>query len=91
MRFKEIEKILFLDLAQIIEQGKGQLVKQVNSVITLTYWHIGKKINEHILENKRAEYGKEIVSPVATQLVEKFGKSFPGKILIFTSRVAGNP
>jgi predicted nuclease of restriction endonuclease-like (RecB) superfamily len=45
-------------------------------VLTLTYWHIGKKINEHILENKRAEYGKEIVATVSIQLVEKYGKSF---------------
>jgi predicted nuclease of restriction endonuclease-like (RecB) superfamily len=75
------EKVLFQDLAQIIEQGKKQLAVQVNSTITLTYWHVGKKINEHILNNKRADYGKRIVLPVATQLVEKFGKSFESKNL----------
>lgn len=73
---KEIEKSLFGDLAQIIEQGKQQAVAQVNTALTLTYWHVGKKINEHILNNARAEYGKEIVAPVARQLVEEFGKSF---------------
>jgi hypothetical protein len=78
---KEIEKILYADLAQIIEQGKSQLVKQVNSVLTLTYWHIGIKINEHILDNKRAEYGKQIVAPVARQLVDKFGNGFAEKNL----------
>jgi hypothetical protein len=70
------DKILFTDLAQIVEQGKSQLTKQVNSALTLTYWHIGNKINEHILENRRAEYGKEIISSVSLQLVEKYGKSF---------------
>jgi predicted nuclease of restriction endonuclease-like (RecB) superfamily len=78
---QEVEKILFKDLAQIIEQGKQQVESQVNSLLTLTYWHVGKKINEHILKNERAEYGKEIVSPVATQLVEKFGRSFELKNL----------
>lgn len=78
---QEVEKILFKDLAHIIEQGKQQVVTQVNSVLTITYWNIGKKINDHILKNERAEYGKEIVSPVATQLVEKFGKSFELKNL----------
>jgi len=78
---KEIEKSLFSDLAQIIEQGKQQAVAQVNTALTLTYWHVGKKINEHILNNQRAEYGKEIVSPVAAQLVEEFGKSFELKNL----------
>ncbi len=78
---KEIEKSLFSDLAQIIEQGKQQAVAQVNTALTLTYWHVGKKINEHILNNARAEYGKEIVAPVARQLVEEFGKSFELKNL----------
>jgi hypothetical protein len=30
---QEIEKILFTDLAKIIEQGKQQAVAQVNSVL----------------------------------------------------------
>lgn len=72
----KIDKLLFTDLAQIIEQGKSQLTKQVNSVLTLTYWHIGKKINDHILKNERAEYGQQIVPTVSAQLVEKYGKSF---------------
>jgi predicted nuclease of restriction endonuclease-like (RecB) superfamily len=78
---KDVEKVLFSDLAQIIEQGKKQVVAQVNSVLTLTYWHVGKKINEHILNNERAEYGKEVISPIALRLVEKFGRSFDLKNL----------
>ncbi len=73
---KELEKILFTDLAQIIEQGKSQVAKQVNSTISLVYWQVGYKINEHILKNKRAEYAKEIVSTVSTQLKNQYGKSF---------------
>jgi len=67
---------LFKELAAIIEQGKRQVTAQINSTITLTYWHIGKCINEHILKNRRAEYGKQIVSSVATQLEKEFGRSF---------------
>lgn len=78
---KEIEKILFTDLAQIIEQGKSQLTKQVNSTITMVYWQVGFKINTHILENKRAEYGKLIVPTVSAQLVEKYGSQFAEKNL----------
>lgn len=76
---QKIEEILFRDLAQIIEQGKKQVAVQINSTLTLTYWHVGKKINEHVLNNQRAEYGKKILSPVATKLAEKFGKSFESK------------
>ena len=78
---QQIDKSLFNNLAQIIEQGKQQVVAQVNSVLTLTYWHVGKKINEHVLNKERAEYGKEILLPVSAELVRNFGKSFEMKNL----------
>ena len=73
---KEIEKLLFNDLAAIIEQGKKQAVVHVNNVLTTTYWKVGQKINQHILNNERAEYGKEVIVTVSARLVEQFGKSF---------------
>ena len=73
---KQIENILFDDLAKIINSGKQQVVAQVNSVLTLTYWHVGKKINEHILNNERAEYAQEIVANLSIKLKLQYGKSF---------------
>jgi hypothetical protein len=72
---------LFNQLSAIIEQGKKRVATQVNNTVVLTYWHVGKTINEHILNNERAEYSKEIVLTLATQLVDKFGKSFETKNL----------
>jgi predicted nuclease of restriction endonuclease-like (RecB) superfamily len=44
------------------------------------YWHIGERINRDVLGNQRAEYGKQIVSTVSTQLQEEFGtKGFDEK------------
>lgn len=77
----QAEQALFTDLVQIIENGKKQVVQKVNSVLTLTYWHVGKRINDDILQNQRAEYGKQIVSLLATQLAERFGKSFEARNL----------
>lgn len=77
----EIENNLFKDLAEIIEQGKQQAVVHVNSVLTLTYWHVGKKINEHVLTNKRAEYGKLVIPKLAEQLAVRYGKQFNEKNL----------
>ncbi|MDI9311969.1 MAG: PDDEXK nuclease domain-containing protein [Limnohabitans sp.] len=85
---KEIENILFKDLAQIIEQGKTQVTAQVNSILTLTYWNLGKKINDHILKNERAEYGKEIIPIVSRQLVQAYGKAFETKNLYRMMRFA---
>jgi hypothetical protein len=77
----EIETKLFADLAQIIEQGKNQLVKQVNSTITMVYWQVGKRINEDVLYNQRAEYGKQIVPTVSAQLEKQYGRQFTEKNL----------
>ncbi|REG88741.1 DUF1016 N-terminal domain-containing protein [Algoriphagus antarcticus] len=73
--------LLIQDLANIIEQGKRQIVSHVNSTLTLVYWQIGYKINKHFLENQRAEYGKEVVPQVATQLANAYGNSFQEKNL----------
>jgi len=67
---------LFKDIAYIIEQGKLQVYSQVNSVLTITYWHIGNKMNNHILHNDRAEYGERIVESIAADLVKHYGRSY---------------
>ncbi|MCE7057995.1 PDDEXK nuclease domain-containing protein [Algoriphagus sp. AGSA1] len=73
--------LLLKDLASIIENGKSQIAAQVNSTLTLVYWQIGHRINTHILENQRAEYGKEIIPKIASQLANAYGKSFQEKNL----------
>jgi predicted nuclease of restriction endonuclease-like (RecB) superfamily len=72
---------LFQDLASIIDQGKHQVSAQVNSMVTLVYWEVGYKINTYILENQRAEYGKEVISQVAIRLANAYGRSFQEKNL----------
>jgi len=40
------------------------------------YWEVGNYINSVVLGNKRAEYGKKILAPLATKLIARYGKSF---------------
>ena len=47
----------------------------------MMYWEIGNKINQDILKNQRAEYGKEIVVTLSRQLQDNFGKGFDEKNL----------
>ncbi len=75
------ENLLFNELSQLIEQSKVQLVSYANSTLTTLFWQVGKRINEHILQNKRAEYGKQIVVTLARQLTEKYGHNFEVKNL----------
>lgn len=65
---------LIQDLRQIIEQARGQVAATANYTQTMMYWHIGERINREVLGNQRAEYGKQIVSAVSTQLQEEYGK-----------------
>ena len=75
-----VSKSLIGDLRQIIEQARGRVATTVNSELTMMYWHIGERINRDVLGNQRAEYGKQIVSTVSTQLQEEYGtKGFDEK------------
>jgi hypothetical protein len=72
---------LFEQICNIIEQGKQKVTTQVNSTLALTYWHIGKSINHDVLQNRRAEYGKQVVTLLATELVQLYGGSFEARNL----------
>lgn len=72
---------LFGELVELIEAGKRQLVQQANRSVNITFWHVGKKINDYILNNRRAEYGKQIVATLARQLSEQYGRNFEEKNL----------
>ena len=70
---------LLYELSQLIEQSRQQLISHANSTLTMLFWYVGKRINENILQNKRADYGKQIVSTVSTQLENKYGRNFTEK------------
>jgi predicted nuclease of restriction endonuclease-like (RecB) superfamily len=70
---------LVLELSSLIEESKQQVAKVVNSTLTLLFWHVGKRIQEEVLKNERAEYGKQIVGTVARQLELKYGRNFTEK------------
>ncbi len=73
---------LFGDLKTLIEQTKRDVAIQVNSTLTLLYWNIGKKINDNTLQNKRADYGKEIVHSLSGQLTKEYGKGYSKRNLL---------
>jgi predicted nuclease of restriction endonuclease-like (RecB) superfamily len=64
------------EIKSLIEQGRNQAVAAVNSALTVTFWHVGRRINEELLQGKRAEYGKQVVVALAEALVVQYGKSF---------------
>ncbi|MDI6793948.1 MAG: PDDEXK nuclease domain-containing protein [bacterium] len=72
---------LFSEIKSLIEQSRQQVAVTVNAAMTMLYWQIGKRINEEVLKDKRAKYGKQIVATLGRQLVEEYGSSFSEKNL----------
>jgi len=68
------------DLRQIIDSARSHVAATANYELTAMYWNIGNRINRDMLNNERAEYGKQIVATVARQLQEEYGtKGFDEK------------
>ncbi len=78
---QETGKDLFVDIKQLIEEAKQSVAQSVNIGLTATYWNVGKRINEEILKNKRADYGEYILPVLSGKLVKEFGSGFAEKNL----------
>ena len=68
-------------ISLLIEQSQNHIATQANSALTHLFWQIGKRINDEILQNKRADYGKQIVVTVSRQIETKYGRSFSDRNL----------
>ena len=75
------EQILFEEISAMIEQSRRKIYSQANYETVLLFWKIGQRVNNEVLKNKRADYGKQIVVSLSRQLTEKYGRSFEEKNL----------
>ena len=75
-KFSKPSDPLFQDLRALIIEARQDVARQVNSVLVLLYWRVGKRIRQDILKEKRAEYGEEILSTLSRKLVAEFGNGF---------------
>ena len=67
---------LLVDIRQLIDGARQRAAAAVNAELTLLYWRIGRRINADVLQEKRAEYGKQIVATLARQLTAAYGKGW---------------
>ncbi|HEV8287159.1 MAG TPA: PDDEXK nuclease domain-containing protein [Chitinophagaceae bacterium] len=67
---------LFNDISSLIEQSRKNVALHINSEMVTVNWRIGTSINVNILENKRAEYGKAIISRLSDLLTSKYGSGY---------------
>jgi len=72
---------LLADLRGLILQAREGAARAVDSGLTALYWHIGQRIRQDVLKEKRAEYGAQIVAALGRQLETEFGRGFGEKNL----------
>ncbi|MFA9191780.1 PDDEXK nuclease domain-containing protein [Flavobacterium sp. FZUC8N2.13] len=60
----------------LIDQTRHVVAKTVNQELTLLYWNIGKTINDDILKNDRADYGKKLILNLSNALSNRYGSGF---------------
>lgn len=66
---------LFTEIKVLINSAKQKVAVEVNSTMSALYWEIGNKINQDLLKDQRAEYGKQVVANLSKQLREEYGTS----------------
>ncbi len=74
---KPSAKNLFDRVVSILEEARANVVRSVNSNMTLAYWHIGQEIVQELQGGaERAEYGKRILEDLSERLTKKYGEGF---------------
>ena len=64
-------------VVELLDAARRASARVVNSLMTATYWEVGRRIVEHEQAGeKRAEYGEELVRRFALDLTERFGRGF---------------
>jgi predicted nuclease of restriction endonuclease-like (RecB) superfamily len=67
---------LLSDIRGLIDETRRDVARTVNAAMVRLYWSIGKRIREDILQEKRAEYGEQIVATLSQQLTADYGRGF---------------
>src|SRR5258706_10085951 len=70
-------KVVLSGVVELLNAARRASARVVNSLMTATYWEIGRRIVEHEQAGqKRAEYGEEVVSNLSADLTRRFGRGF---------------
>jgi predicted nuclease of restriction endonuclease-like (RecB) superfamily len=80
--------VLLADVRELIVQAREGVARAVDAGLTTLYWHVGQRIRQDILKEKRAKYGEQIVSALSAQLEQEFGRGFGRRNLFRMVRFA---
>ena len=73
----EIKKDIYQEIHDLLHKARQNIISNINSTMTKTYFLIGKRIVEEEQNgNKRAEYGKNLIKILSEKLTKEFGRGF---------------
>ncbi|MBR2359571.1 MAG: DUF1016 family protein [Bacteroidaceae bacterium] len=67
---------LLHDACIIIEEAQKKAYCAVNETLIKRNWLLGMRIRHEVLNEKRAEYGEQVIKELAKRLTEIYGKGF---------------
>lgn len=77
MKTELINNSLYNEISELLQKAHSQVKQQVNSLMVITYWNVGRLIVEDELNgNTRADYGKAVLKELSEKLTQDFGKGF---------------
>ena len=76
------------DVRELILSARQSVARAVNASLTLLYWQIGRRIRQDVLQEKRAEYGAEILQALSAKLTVEFGRGYSQRNLASMVRFA---
>jgi len=75
---------LISGIGLLLESGRREAVRHVNSILVNTYWSIGQQIVEYEQSGEeRAEYGSALIDKLSKDLGFKYGKGFSRSNLVY--------
>lgn len=78
---------ILASMVELVESARRLSARSVNSVMTATYWEVGRRIVESEQGGKkRAKYGSQLIDRLAIDLTERFGRGFSGANLEYMRR-----
>jgi predicted nuclease of restriction endonuclease-like (RecB) superfamily len=74
------------EIVELLRAARSAAARNVNSIMTATYWEIGRRIVEQELKGEaRANYGEQLLELLAKDLTKQFGRGF-GNINLWRMR-----
>lgn len=69
--------VLLTEVSELLREARHASARSVNSIMTTTYWVIGRRIVEEEQRGRaRAGYGKELIAKLSHDLTARFGRGF---------------